>query len=91
MNKTELVKKIAESADISQAAASKTVDALMASVTQELAEGGKVDLIGFGSFSLKHRAARKGRNPSTGQEIEIAAANVPSFKPGKALKEAVNK
>lgn len=91
MNKTELVKKIAEGADISQAAAAKTVDALMASITKELSEGGKVDLIGFGSFSLKHRAARKGRNPSTGQEIEISAANVPAFKPGKALKEAVNK
>ncbi|MER2492777.1 HU family DNA-binding protein [Catenovulum sediminis] len=91
MNKSELVKRIADDADIAQNSANKALTALIDTITTELSEGGKVDLIGFGSFSLKHRNARTGRNPSTGEPIEIAAANVPSFKPGKALKDACNK
>ncbi|WAJ72297.1 HU family DNA-binding protein (plasmid) [Catenovulum adriaticum] len=90
MNKSELVKQIAESADISQNDANKALSSLIETVTTELSEGGRVDLIGFGSFSLKHRNAREGRNPSTGETIQIAAANVPSFKAGKALKESCN-
>ncbi|MCU4677038.1 HU family DNA-binding protein [Catenovulum sp. 2E275] len=90
MNKSELVKKIAESADISQNDATKALNTLIDTISVELSEGGRVDLIGFGSFSLKHRNARTGRNPSTGEAIQIAAANVPSFKAGKALKDACN-
>ena len=90
MNKSELVKQIAETADISQADANKALNSLIDTITVELSEGGRIDLVGFGSFSLKHRNARTGRNPSTGEEIQIAAANVPSFKAGKALKEACN-
>ncbi len=90
MNKSELVKQIADSADISQNEANKALKSLIETITGELSEGGRIDLVGFGSFSLKHRNARTGRNPSTGETIQIAAANVPSFKAGKALKDACN-
>ncbi|WP_143869914.1 HU family DNA-binding protein [Catenovulum sediminis] len=90
MNKSQLVEQIATQADITKADANRAVDALVDAVKAELAEGGKVDLVGFGSFSVSKRAAREGRNPATGETIKIAAANVPKFKPGKALKEAVN-
>jgi len=90
VNKSELVDAIADSADISKAAAGRAVDAVVESVTNALKGGDQVTLIGFGTFSVKDRAARTGRNPQTGAEIQIAAAKIPSFKAGKALKEAVN-
>lgn len=90
MNKSELIDAIADSADISKAAAGRAVDAVVASVTGALKNGDQVTLIGFGTFSVKDRAARTGRNPQTGAEIQIAAAKIPSFKAGKALKDACN-
>ena len=90
MNKSELIEAIAESADISKAAAGRAIDAVVESVTNALKSGDQVTLIGFGTFSVKDRAARTGRNPQTGAEIQIAAAKSPSFKAGKGLKDAVN-
>ncbi len=90
MNKSELIEAIAESADISKAAAGRAIDAVVESVTNALKSGDQVTLIGFGTFSVKDRAARTGRNPQTGAEIKIAAAKIPSFKAGKGLKDAVN-
>jgi len=90
MNKSELVEKIAVGADISKASAGRALDSLIGSVTSELASGGDVALVGFGTYKVNDRAARTGRNPQTGAEIQIAAAKVPAFKAGKALKDAVN-
>jgi DNA-binding protein HU-beta len=90
VNKSELIDAIAASADISKAAAGRALDAMVSSITDALKGGDQVTLIGFGTFSVKDRAARTGRNPQTGAEIQIAAAKVPSFKAGKALKDAVN-
>ena len=90
MNKSELIDAIAASADISKAAAGRALDGMIESVTNALKEGDQVSLIGFGTFQVKDRAAREGRNPKTGETIQIAAAKVPSFKAGKALKDAVN-
>lgn len=90
MNKSELIEAIAGSADISKAAAGRAIDAVVESVTNALKSGDQVTLIGFGTFSVKDRAARTGRNPQTGAEIQIAAAKIPSFKAGKGLKDAVN-
>ncbi|MFO7909545.1 DNA-binding protein HU-beta [Vreelandella aquamarina] len=90
MNKSELIEAIAASADISKAAATRALDAMVESVTESLKQGESVSLVGFGTFTIKERAARTGRNPQTGQPIEISAAKVPSFKAGKALKDAVN-
>jgi len=90
MNKGELVAKIAEGADITKASAGLALDSLISSVTAELASGGDVALVGFGTYKVNDRAARTGRNPQTGAEIQIAAAKVPAFKAGKALKDAVN-
>lgn len=89
MNKTELVDAVASSADISKAAAGRAVDAVVDSVTDALKKGDKVTLIGFGTFEVRQRAARTGRNPRTGAEIKIAASNIPAFKAGKKLKDAV--
>ncbi|MDI2589126.1 MULTISPECIES: HU family DNA-binding protein [unclassified Psychrobacillus] len=89
MNKTELVNAVAEAAELSKKDASKAVEAVFESIQSALADGGKVQLIGFGNFEVRERAARKGRNPQTGEEIDIAASKVPAFKPGKALKDAV--
>ncbi|NRA22303.1 MAG: HU family DNA-binding protein [Oceanospirillaceae bacterium] len=91
MNKSELIDAIAASADIPKAAAGRALDATMAAVTETLSKGESVALVGFGTFSVKERAARTGRNPQTGEPIQIKAATLPTFKPGKALKEAVNK
>ncbi len=91
MNKTELVDAIASAAEISKAQAGKAVDAFVDSVTETLSKGGKVTLIGFGTFETRERSARTGRNPQTGQEIQIAASTTPAFKAGKQLKDAVNK
>ena len=90
MNKGELVAKIAEGADITKASAARALDSLISSITEELAGGGEVALVGFGTYKVNDRAARTGRNPQTGSEIQIAAAKVPAFKAGKALKDAVN-
>lgn len=90
MNKTELIESVAESADISKAAAGKAVDAFIGAVSGALKNGDQVTVVGFGTFLVRERAARTGRNPQTGAEIQIAAAKVPAFKPGKALKDAVN-
>lgn len=91
MNKSELIEAVAASADIPKAAAGRAVDAVVATITGALSERDQVVLVGFGTFAVKDRAARTGRNPQTGQPIEIAAATIPSFKAGKALKDAVNK
>lgn len=90
MNKTELVAKVAEVAELSKKDATSAVDAVFSAITETLQSGDKVQLVGFGTFEVRERAARKGRNPQTGAEIEIAASKVPAFKPGKALKDAVN-
>jgi DNA-binding protein HU-beta len=90
MNKGELIESVSASAGMSRADATKAVDAVLDSVTRTLAGGGSVSLVGFGTFSVKHRAARMGRNPRTGEAIQISASNVPGFKAGKALKDAVN-
>ena len=89
MNKTDLINAVAESAEISKKDASKAIEAVFSTIQDALAAGDKVQLIGFGNFEVRERAARKGRNPQTGDEIEIAASKVPAFKPGKALKDAV--
>jgi DNA-binding protein HU-beta len=90
VNKSDLIDSIASSADISKSSAARALDAVVGSIQGALAQGDSVSLVGFGTFSVKHRAARTGRNPQTGAEIQIAASNVPSFKAGKALKDAVN-
>lgn len=90
MNKTELIDAVAEGADISKAAATRAVDTVLDSISKSLASGNQVTLVGFGTFSVKDRAARTGRNPRTGEPIDIPAAKVPGFKAGKALKDAVN-
>jgi len=89
VNKTELINSVAEAAGLSKKDASKAVEAVFNTIQEALAKGDKVQLIGFGNFEVRERAARKGRNPQTGAEIEIAASKVPAFKPGKALKDAV--
>lgn len=90
MNKTELVDVVADAADLSKASAGRAVDALLDSISHSLQEGEPVSLVGFGTFAVKDRPARTGRNPQTGASIEIKASRVPGFKPGKSLKDAVN-
>ncbi|KCX14488.1 DNA-binding protein HU [Acinetobacter pittii] len=90
MNKSELIKHIASTASLTQAQATAALNAVESGVTKALAAGEDVALIGFGTFSVKERAARTGRNPKTGEEIQIAAAKALTFKAGKGLKDAVN-
>lgn len=90
VNKSELIDAIAASADLPKAAAGRALDAMLDTVTDVLQKGDQVVLVGFGTFSVKERAARTGRNPQTGEPIEIKAANIPSFKAGKTLRDAVN-
>jgi len=90
VNKTELIDHIAKTADISKAASSRALDAVIGAVKTTLKKKGTVTLVGFGTFSVAKRAARPGRNPKTGEPIKIKSAMVPKFKPGKALKDAVN-
>lgn len=90
MNKGDLIEAVADQANLSRADASRAVDAVIDSVTKTLQNGDSVSLVGFGTFSVKRRAARTGRNPRTGEAIQISASNVPGFKAGKALKDAVN-
>ncbi|MBV4366061.1 nucleoid-associated protein HU-beta [Erwinia sp. BNK-24-b] len=90
MNKSQLIDNIAASADISKAAAGRVLDAFIEAVTDSLKAGDEVALVGFGTFSVRDRAERTGRNPQTGKEITIPAGKVPGFRAGKALKDAVN-
>ena len=90
MNKSELVEAMAADAGISKAAAKKALDSIMSNVEGTLKKGGRVSLVGFGSWSVSKRAARDGRNPQTGKTIKIAAKNVVKFKPGAELKNSVN-
>ncbi|MEJ1356424.1 MAG: HU family DNA-binding protein [Candidatus Sedimenticola sp. (ex Thyasira tokunagai)] len=90
MNKTELIDAMADAADISKAAAGRALDGLIGGITDALKNGDQVSVIGFGSFSVRERAARTGRNPQTGATIQIKASKNPAFKAGKALKDAVN-
>lgn len=90
MNKKELIDAVSASADVSKDAAGRTLDAIISTITDELKAGNDVALVGFGTFLVKKRAERTGRNPKTGNEITIAAATVPGFKAGKGLKDAVN-
>ncbi|MBV60411.1 HU family DNA-binding protein [Abyssibacter profundi] len=89
MNKTELVMLVAESTGLSKADAARAVDAVFDGITASLKKGDKVSLVGFGTFAVRDRAARTGRNPKTGETIEIAAGKTPGFKAGKALKDAI--
>jgi DNA-binding protein HU-beta len=90
MNKSELIEAIAESAELTKSDAGRALDAVIEAVTEALKNGDTVTLVGFGSFGVKERAERQGRNPQTGDTITIKAAKIPSFKAGKALKDAVN-
>ena len=90
MNKNELVQAIAKEADVTLIYAGKCLDALMKGVTESLAKNDNVTLVGFGTFQVKDRSAREGRNPKTGETIQIKASKVPSFKAGKGLKDTVN-
>ena len=90
MNKSQLIEMVAQQADISKAAAGRALDAFTDSVTAALKNGDQVALVGFGTFAVRDRAARSGRNPQTGETIQIAAAKIPAFKAGKALKDACN-
>ncbi|OOZ73039.1 HU family DNA-binding protein [Solemya velum gill symbiont] len=90
MNKSELVDAIADSADISKVSAARALDGAIDAITGALKDGDTVSVIGFGTFQVRDRAARTGRNPRTGEEIKIAASKNPAFKAGKALKDAVN-
>jgi len=90
MNKAELIESIANSADLSKASAGRALDAAIEAITKALKKGDTITLVGFGTFSVRNRAARMGRNPRTGEEIKIKASKVPGFKPGKALKDAIN-
>jgi DNA-binding protein HU-beta len=89
MNKSELITKVAELSELSKKDASKAVESVFEAISDALKGGDKVQLVGFGNFEVRERSARKGRNPQTGQEIEISASKVPSFKPGKALKDGI--
>ena len=91
MNKTELVEHIAKATDTSKAAAARSLDAMVDAVRKTLKKGGTVSLVGFGTFAVGKRAARTGRNPRTGEKIQIPASKQPKFKAGKGLKDAVNK
>ena len=90
MNKSELIDAVASAADLSKADAGRAIDATVAAITDALSNGDTLSLVGFGTFSVSERAARTGRNPRTGETIQIAAAKLPKFKAGKALKDAVN-
>ncbi|SDF16604.1 HU family DNA-binding protein [Sporolituus thermophilus] len=91
MNKTELIASVAEKAGMTKKDAEKALNAVFASIEEALAQNDKVQIIGFGTFEVKTREARKGRNPQTGKEIDIPASKSPVFKAGKGLKDAVNK
>ena len=89
MNKSELIDSIAEKSGLNKTQAGEALNAVMESVGEALEAGDSISLVGFGTFSVKERAARTGRNPKTGEELQIKASKVPSFKPGKGLKDSV--
>ncbi|MBF0153561.1 MAG: HU family DNA-binding protein [Magnetococcales bacterium] len=90
MNKTDLIDHVAKTAELTKVQAAAALDAVVGAITNSLKSGETVSLIGFGTFSVSERAARTGRNPRTGKEIQIAAARLPKFRPGKGLKDAVD-
>lgn len=90
MNKAELIDAVASSADLSKADATRAVDAVVDNITESLRKGDSVTLVGFGTFEVRERSARTGRNPQTGETIQIKASKAPAFKAGKAFKDAVN-
>lgn len=89
MNKSDLISQVSESTELSKKDATKAVDAVFEAISTALQNGDKVQLVGFGNFEVRERSARKGRNPQTGEEIEIPASKIPAFKPGKALKDGI--
>ncbi|AIQ25147.1 MULTISPECIES: HU family DNA-binding protein [Paenibacillus] len=89
MNKSDLINVVTEATELPKKDATKAVDAVFEAITEALQSGDKVQLVGFGNFEVRERSARKGRNPQTGEEIEIPASKVPAFKPGKALKDGI--
>ncbi|MFK4301149.1 DNA-binding protein HU-beta [Paenibacillus sp. RC254] len=89
MNKTDLINQVSESTELSKKDVTKAVDAVFEAISGALQNGDKVQLVGFGNFEVRERSARKGRNPQTGEEIEIPASKIPAFKPGKALKDGI--
>ncbi|MCM3698177.1 HU family DNA-binding protein [Paenibacillus macerans] len=89
MNKSDLISQVAESTELSKKDVTKAVDAVFEAISTALQNGDKVQLVGFGNFEVRERSARKGRNPQTGEEIEIPASKIPAFKPGKALKDGI--
>ena len=90
MNKTELIEEIAKSADITKASATRALDAMIEAVTETLKKNDSVTLVGFGTFMQRHRGARTGKNPQTGEPVTIKASNTVAFKPGKSLRDAIN-
>ncbi len=89
MNKSDLINVVTEATELPKKDATKAVDAVFEAITEAMQSGDKVQLVGFGNFEVRERSARKGRNPQTGEEIEIPASKVPAFKPGKALKDGI--
>lgn len=89
LNKSDLISQVVESTELSKKDATKAVDAVFEAISTALQNGDKVQLVGFGNFEVRERSARKGRNPQTGEEIEIPASKIPAFKPGKALKDGI--
>ena len=89
MNKSDLINVVTEATELPKKDATKAVDAVFEAITNALQSGDKVQLVGFGNFEVRERSARKGRNPQTGEEIEIHSSKVPAFKPGKALKDGI--
>ncbi len=90
MNKADIIEAMADSADISKAAAGRALDGMVEAIVSSMKQGEQVSLVGFGTFSVRERAAREGRNPQTGETIQIKASKIPSFKAGKGLKDALN-
>lgn len=90
MNKTELIAVVAEKAELSKKDAERSINAFTDAISEELVKGGKVQIVGFGTFEVSERAAREGRNPKTGEAMPIAASRTPKFKAGKALKDMLN-
>ncbi|OWA37111.1 DNA-binding protein [Saccharibacillus sp. O23] len=89
MNKSDLISQVAEASELGKKEATKAVEAVFEAISAALQNGEKVQLVGFGNFEIRERSARKGRNPQTGEEIEIPASKIPAFKPGKALKDGI--
>ena len=89
MNKSDLINQVSEASELGKKEATKAVDAVFEAISTALQNGEKVQLVGFGNFEIRERSARKGRNPQTGDEIEIPASKIPAFKPGKALKDGI--